>query len=216
MNREKPITKDGFDPGWILLTGATGYVGGRLLLALEQQGHRVRCLARRPEFLKPRVAAGTEIVTGDVLDRSSLDEALRGVKVAYYLVHSMGSTGSFEENDRVAAHNFGAAARAAGVERIIYLGGLGDDKETLSPHLRSRQEVGRILRESGVPLLEFRASVVIGSGSLSFEMIRSLVERLPIMTTPKWVSMPAQPIAIDDLIAYLLAALSACGCVPHL
>jgi len=210
MNREKPITKDGFDPGLVLLTGATGYVGGRLLLALEQQGHRVRCLARRPEFLKPRVAAGTEIVTGDVLDRSSLDEALRGVKVAYYLVHSMGSTGSFEENDRVAAHNFGAAARAAGVERIIYLGGLGDDKETLSPHLRSRQEVGRILRESGVPLLEFRASVVIGSGSLSFEMIRSLVERLPIMTTPKWVSMPAQPIAIDDLIAYLLAAL----CLP--
>ena len=207
MTDEKSLPKDMPDPGLILLTGATGYVGGRLLQALEQKGHRVRCLARRPEFLKPRVAAATEIVAGDVLDRNSLDAALSGVSVAYYLVHSMGSAGSFEENDRQAARNFGAAAKVAGVERIIYLGGLGNDEETLSPHLRSRQEVGHILRESGVPALEFRASVVIGSGSLSFEMIRSLVERLPIMTTPKWVSMPAQPIAIDDLIAYLMAAL---------
>lgn len=195
------------EPGLILLTGATGYVGGRLLQALEQQQLRVRCLARRPEFLKPKVGAGTEIVTGDVLDRTSLDEAMRGVTVAYYLVHSMGSSGSFEENDRAAARNFGAAAKAAGIERIIYLGGLGNQQETLSAHLRSRQEVGKILRESGVPVLEFRASIVIGSGSLSFEMIRSLVERLPIMITPKWVAMPAQPIAIDDLIAYLVAAL---------
>lgn len=194
-------------PGLILLTGATGYVGGRLLPALQQQGHPVRCLARRPEFLRARVAATTEIVGGDALDRNSLDAAMAGVSVAYYMVHSMGSTGSFEENDRQAARNFGAAAKAAGVERIIYLGGLGNDEEALSPHLRSRQEVGQILRESGVPVLEFRASVVIGSGSLSFEMIRALVERLPIMTTPKWVSMPAQPIAIDDLIAYLIAAL---------
>ena len=207
MTDEKSLPKDMPDPGLILLTGATGYVGGRLLQALEQKGHRVRCLARRPEFLKPRVAAATEIVAGDVLDRNSLDAALSGVGVAYYMVHSMGSAGSFEENDRQAARNFGAAAKVAGVERIIYLGGLGNDEETLSPHLRSRQEVGHILRESGVPALEFRASVVIGSGSLSFEMIRSLVERLPIMTTPKWVSMPAQPIAIDDLIAYLMAAL---------
>ena len=204
MIEEKQVTRA---PGLILLTGATGYVGGRLLPALEQQGHRVRCLARRPEFLKARVAATTEIVTGDVLDRNSLDVAMSGVSVAYYMVHSMGSSGSFEENDRTAARNFGAAAKAAGVERIIYLGGLGNDEETLSPHLRSRQEVGHILRKSGVPVLEFRASVVIGSGSLSFEMIRALVERLPIMTTPKWVSMPAQPIAIDDLIAYLIAAL---------
>jgi uncharacterized protein YbjT (DUF2867 family) len=195
------------EPGLILLTGATGYVGGRLLQALEQRQLRVRCLARRPEFLKPRAGAGTEIVSGDVLDRTSLEEAMRGVTVAYYLVHSMGSSGSFEENDRNAARNFGAAAKAAGVERIIYLGGLGNDQETLSAHLRSRQEVGKILRESGVPVLEFRASIVIGSGSLSFEMIRSLVERLPIMITPKWVSMPAQPIAIDDLIGYLVEAL---------
>ena len=196
------------DPGLILLTGATGYVGGRLLQALQQRGHRVRCLARRPEFLEPKVGPATEIVSGDVLDRTSLEEAMRGVDVAYYLVHSMGSSGSFEENDRTAARNFGAAAKAAGVGRIVYLGGLGNDQEALSAHLRSRQEVGKILRESGVPVLEFRASIVIGSGSLSFEMIRSLVERLPIMITPKWVSMPAQPIAIDDLIGYLLAALS--------
>lgn len=207
MSKEILLTSDQPDPALILLTGATGYVGGRLLPALEKQGLRVRCLARRPEFLRPRVAAATEIVAGDVLDCNSLDAALSGASVAFYMVHSMGSAGSFEENDRHAARNFGAAAKAAGVERIIYLGGLGNENEELSPHLRSRQEVGEILRESGVPVIEFRASIVIGSGSLSFEMIRSLVERLPIMTTPKWVSMPAQPIAIDDLIAYLMAAM---------
>ena len=201
------MTRENRDDRLILLTGATGYVGGRLLRVLEHQGHRVRCLARRPEFLKPKVSAGTEIVAGDVLDPTSLGSALRGVSVAYYLVHSMGSAGSFEENDRQSARNFGAAAKAEGVELIIYLGALGNDGETLSPHLRSRQEVGQILRASGVPVLEFRASIVIGSGSLSFEMIRSLVERLPIMITPKWVSSPAQPIAIDDLLAYLTKAL---------
>jgi uncharacterized protein YbjT (DUF2867 family) len=191
----------------VLLTGASGYVGGRLLPALEQQGYRVRCLARHPEFLRPRVSPSTEVVAGDVLDHGSLAGALQGVNAAYYLVHSMGSTGSFEENDRRAACNFGEAAKAANVERIVFLGGLGSDRDRLSPHLRSRQEVGRILRQSGVPTLEFRASIVLGSGSLSFEMIRSLVERLPIMITPRWVSTPAQPIAIEDLIAYLTAAL---------
>jgi len=211
MHNQNEMPTDGLDVGLILLTGATGYVGGRLLSALEEHTQRIRCLARRPEFLKARVAAGTEIVTGDVLDRRSLDEAMREVTVAYYLVHSMGSSGSFEENDREGARNFAAAARAAGVQRIIYLGGLGNDQELLSPHLRSRQEVGHILRESGVPVIEFRASVVIGSGSLSFEMIRSLVERLPIMITPKWVAKPAQPIAIDDLIAYLLTTLRVPG-----
>ena len=204
---EHQPTPSGPDPGLILLTGATGYVGGRLLQALEQRELHVRCLARRPEFLKPKAGPATEIASGDVLDRTSLEEAMRGVDVAYYLVHSMGSSGSFEENDRTAARNFGAAAKAAGVGGIIYLGGLGNDQESLSAHLRSRQEVGKILRGSGVPVLEFRASIIIGSGSLSFEMIRSLVERLPIMITPKWVSMPAQPLAIDDLIGYLLAAL---------
>jgi uncharacterized protein YbjT (DUF2867 family) len=191
----------------ILVTGATGYVGGRLLKALENRGRRVRCMARRPEFLLPRVAPSTEVVPGDALDRNSLDGALRGVTTAYYLIHSMGSARSFEEEDRRAARNFGEAAAAAGVERIVYLGGLGNEREALSAHLRSRQEVGEILRASGVPVTEFRASIVIGSGSLSFEMIRSLVERLPVMITPKWVSVPAQPIAVEDLVAYLTAAL---------
>src|SRR5678815_364774 len=201
------MIRENRDDRVILLTGATGYVGGRLLRVLEHRGHRVRCLARRPESLMPKVSAGTEIVAGDVLDPASFKTALRGVSVAYYLVHSMGSAGSFEEKDRQSAQNFGAAAKAEGVALIIYLGALGNDGETLSPHLRSRQEVGQILRASGVPVLEFRASIVIGSGSLSFEMIRSLVERLPVMITPKWVSVMAQPIAIDDVLDYMMAAL---------
>ncbi|MCF7824687.1 MAG: SDR family oxidoreductase [Candidatus Marinimicrobia bacterium] len=192
----------------ILLTGATGYVGGRLLKQLEQAGHHLRCIARRPEYLISKTDSKTEVVQGDVLDRASLSEAMRGVKIAYYLVHSMGSKTSFEITDRLAAKNFGEIAKANGVERIIYLGGLGNQDELLSPHLKSRQEVGQILRESGVPVLEFRASIVIGSGSLSFEMIRALVERLPIMITPRWVSSPAQPIAIKDLTAYLLDGLN--------
>jgi uncharacterized protein YbjT (DUF2867 family) len=192
----------------ILLTGATGYVGGRLLQTLEARGHRVRCLTRRPEVLWQGAGPAREVVKGDVLDRASLDAALRGVSDAYYLIHSMGTAGSFEEADRDGATNFGAAAKAAGVSRIIYLGGLGREDDALSAHLRSRQEVGRILRQSGVPVIEFRASIVIGSGSLSFEMIRSLVDRLPVMITPKWVSVVAQPIAIDDLLAYLVAALT--------
>jgi uncharacterized protein YbjT (DUF2867 family) len=132
---------------------------------------------------------------------------MSGVGSAYYLVHSMGSTRSFAEQDRTAAHNFANAARDAGVRRIVYLGGLGRSSDRLSTHLRSRQEVGEIFRSSGVPVIEFRASVVIGSGSLSFEMIRALVERLPVMIAPRWVSVDAQPIAIADLLAYLLAAL---------
>jgi uncharacterized protein YbjT (DUF2867 family) len=174
---------------------------------LEEDGHRVRCLARRPDAVRRASGASTEVVAGDVLDRASLDDAMRGVEAACYLVHSMGSSGSFVEADRVAARNFGEAAKACGVKRIIYLGGLGSDDEELSPHLRSRHEVGRILRESGVPVLEFRASIVIGSGSLSFEMIRALVERLPFMIAPRWVRVKAQPIAIEDLLQYLLAAL---------
>ncbi len=191
----------------ILLTGATGYVGGRLLARLEEAGHRVRCLARRPEDLRPRVKSGTDVVYAEMLEPGSLKEALDGGQVAYYLVHSMGSAGGFEDKDREGARNFGAAARAAGVRRIIYLGGLGESNENLSPHLRSRQEVGAVLRESGVEVIEFRASIVIGSGSLSFEMVRALVERLPVMITPRWVTVPAQPIGIEDLLAYLLAGL---------
>ncbi len=195
------------DPGLVLLTGATGYVGGRLLRALEGSAARVRCLARRPEYLTPKVAARTEVVRGDSLDLDSLRSAMVGVRTAYYLVHSMGSSGSFEEQDRRAAQNFAQAAREAGVSRIIYLGGLGRGKE-LSPHLASRQEVGRILRESGVTTIEFRASVIIGSGSLSFELVRALVDRLPVMITPRWVETAAQPIAIEDVIAYLTAGLN--------
>ncbi|MDG2064232.1 MAG: SDR family oxidoreductase [SAR324 cluster bacterium] len=190
-----------------MLTGATGYVGGRLLKKLELRGFRIRCMARNPEILIPRAGPSTQVVKGNVLDINSLKVALKGVSVAYYLVHSMGSEGSFEENDRKAAHNFGKIAKIAGVERIIYLGGLGNEEEDLSPHLSSRQEVGKILGQYSVPLLEFRASVVIGSGSLSFQLIRSLVERLPIMITPKWVQVSAQPIAIEDLIEYLEEAL---------
>ncbi|WP_342346460.1 SDR family oxidoreductase [uncultured Nitrospira sp.] len=191
----------------ILLTGATGYVGGRLLGRLEQEGRHVRCLVRRPEHLHSRVGSGVEVVAGDVLDPDSLARGMHNVEAAYYLVHSMGASGSFEETDRRAARNFGEAARAAGLTRLIYLGGLGDDRESLSPHLRSRHEVGEILRNSGVPVMELRASIVLGSGSLSFEMIRTLVERLPVMLTPSWVRVPAQPIGIDDVLAYLYAAL---------
>jgi len=194
------------DERLILLTGATGYVGGRLLKALEAQGHRLRCLARRPEFLQSRIAEATQVVKGDLLDVTSLAAALAGVDSAYYLVHSMGSGGAFEEEDRRAAKSFADAALEAGVRRIIYLGGLGKD-EKLSRHLASRQEVGRILRESGVPTIEFRASIIIGSGSVSFEMIRALVDRLPVMITPRWVRISAQPIAIEDVIAYLTVGL---------
>jgi len=192
----------------VLVTGGTGYVGGRLIPLLEQRGLQVRGLARRPEFLRSRVGPGTEVVAGDLLRPESLSVALRGIDVAYYLVHSMGTRVDFEEEDRAAARNFAEAARAAGVRRIVYLGGLGESEAQLSKHLRSRQEVGQILRESGAQVIEFRASIVIGSGSLSFELIRALVQKLPVMICPKWVSMPSQPIAIEDLLEYLLAALN--------
>lgn len=191
----------------VLLTGATGYVGGRLLSELEARDDlRVRCLARRPGELRRRVAPETDVVEGDLLEPETLGPALRGSDAAYYLVHSMGEGEDFEELDRQAAENFSRAGRDEGLRRIVYLGGLGQGDD-LSPHLRSRQEVGRILRTSGVPTLEFRASVVIGAGSLSFEMIRALVERLPVMLLPRWVRRATQPIAVDDVVAYLLRAL---------
>jgi len=191
----------------ILLTGATGYVGGRLLEALETAGHSVRCLARRPEYLEPRVRPGTEVVRGDCLEPETLAPALEGVEAAYYMVHSMGGSGDFAELDRRAAANFGEAASRAGVRRIIYLGGLGRREENLSHHLRSRQETGEILRAGGVPVIELRASIILGSGSLSFELIRALVERLPAMICPRWVHVKAQPIAIEDVVAYLVRSL---------
>jgi len=193
--------------GLTCLTGGTGYIGGRLLALLEQRGRPVRCLTRRPEALQNRVASSTEVVRGDVLDRASLSAALDGVRNAYYLVHNMGTGENFEQQDRDAAANFAAAAGACGVKRIIYLGGLGEPSPQLSAHLRSRQEVGEILRRSGLQVIELRASIVIGSGSLSFELIRALVERLPVMICPKWVATLAQPIAVEDVLEYLLAAL---------
>jgi uncharacterized protein YbjT (DUF2867 family) len=191
----------------ILLTGASGYVGGHLLQALETEGHRVRCGVRRPDTIRPTKPT-TKVVRLDVLDRESLSVAMRSVDTAYYLVHSMNSERSFEQSDREGARNFAEAARVAGVKRIIYLGGLGDSSAALSPHLRSRHEVGELLRASGAQVIEFRASAIIGAGSLSFEMVRALAERLPIMITPRWVMMEAQPIAIGDVIRYLVAALS--------
>lgn len=189
----------------ILITGATGYIGGRLIEALALAGHQLRCMARRPEYLD--VPAGTDVVGGDCLKPETLPGALDGIETAYYLVHSMGSTGDFQEEDRTAAANFGAAAYAAGVKKIVYLGGLGDAEQALSKHLRSRQETGGVLRAAGVPVIELRASIILGSGSLSFELIRNLVERLPVMICPKWVRVQAQPIAIEDVIAYLQGAL---------
>jgi uncharacterized protein YbjT (DUF2867 family) len=191
----------------ILLTGATGYVGGRLLPQLERRELRVRCLTRRPESIAARVADSTDVVQGDVLEPESLDAALSGVDRAYYFVHSMGTRSDFAQEDREAANNFAKAAEKAGVRKIIYLGGLGNRDENLSKHLRSRQETGDILRSSQSQVVELRASIVIGSGSLSFELIRALVERLPVMICPRWVSVKAQPIAIEDVLAYLLEAL---------
>jgi uncharacterized protein YbjT (DUF2867 family) len=195
----------------VLLTGASGYIGGRLLKALETARWPVRCLARQPDFLRPRVAPLTEVVKADCLDCSSLAPPMAGVDIAFYLVHSLGSPGQFEEEDRQAARNFADAAREAGIRRIIYLGGLGRNDQALSAHLRSRHEVADILRSSGIPTIEFRASIVVGSGSLSFEMIRALVQRLPVMICPRWVDVKAQPIAVEDVIAYLMAALELPG-----
>ena len=193
------------DHGSILLTGATGYIGGRLRQLFEREERPLRCLTRRPDNLRRRVAPATEVIQGDVLDAESLPAAFEGCSTAYYLVHSMGDASDFVERERRAAENFARAAKQAGVERVIYLGGLGGD-ERLSSHLASRQETGEILRRLGPPTIELRASIVIGSGSLSFEMIRALVDRLPVMVTPRWVRSVAQPIAIEDVLAYLVEA----------
>jgi uncharacterized protein YbjT (DUF2867 family) len=190
----------------ILLTGASGYIGSRLLRLLEGDGCAVRCLARHPEHVSPTLA-GTEVVPGDCLDAASLDRPMRGIGQAFYLVHAMGDGPDFAERDRESASNFARAAARAGVRRIIYLGGLGADQSSLSAHLKSRLDTGAALRHAGVPVIEFRASIIVGAGSLSYEMIRALVERLPAMVCPRWIDTPTQPIAIDDVLAYLRAAL---------
>jgi len=191
----------------VLLTGATGYVGGRLIPLLEGQPVILRCMARTPEKLRPLVRETTQVVRGDVLDAPSLDEALHGVHTAYYLVHLMSNSTDFEKEDKQAAANFAKAATKAGVRRIIYLGGLGDDADPkLSPHLRSRHDVGEILRASGVETIEFRAGMILGAGSLSYRLMKSLTDRLPVMICPRWLTTATQPIAVDDVLAYLLAA----------
>jgi len=190
----------------VLLTGPTGYIGGRLLRHFEEAGRPVRCLARNPARVRA-TRSTTEVVQGDCLDQESLDLALAGVDSAYYLVHSMSVGADFAEVDRRAAANFGRAAARGGVRRIIYLGGLADQSGSLSSHLQSRAETGSILRDSGIPVIELRASIVIGTGSLSFQMIEALVERLPVMVCPRWVATLTQPLAVDDVVAYLAAAL---------
>ncbi len=195
-----------------LVTGASGYIGGRLVPELLDAGHRVRVLARRPASLRDHPWAGAvEIVEGDASDAGSLAPAMADADVAYYLIHALGTDG-FEQTDRETAQTFGAAAREAGVGRLVYLGGLAPDVPAaeLSPHLRSRQEVGELLLGSGVPTAVLRAAVIIGSGSASFEMLRYLTERLPAMITPRWVDTRIQPIAIRDVLRYLVG----CAALP--
>jgi uncharacterized protein YbjT (DUF2867 family) len=211
----------------VLLTGATGYVGGCLLPELLRRGHSVRCMVRRPDAFRAKAerivretgaaaerlepAERLEIVQGDATDEASLAAACAGIDAAYWMVHSMESGVDFERADRLAAEQFAAAARAGGVRRIVYLGGLGADDDRLSAHLRSRHEVGAILRagaaSSSFDVIELRASIVIGPGSFSFDLVRTLVERLPVMICPAWLATPTQPIAIDDVVAYLAASI---------
>ncbi len=195
----------------ILVAGATGYIGGRLIPALLAAGYEVRGLARAPGKLAGRVFASDPKFTavgGDVLQRDSLDGALEGVDTAFYLVHSLGAGSDFHERDVRAATNFADACAAAGVARIVYLSGLGGAEDELSEHLRSRQESGDALRTGGVPVTELRAAVIIGSGSASFEIMRDLTARLPAMVAPKWVSSRCEPIAIADVVRYLVGCIA--------
>ncbi|AZM56578.1 DUF2867 domain-containing protein [Streptomyces sp. WAC 01529] len=201
----------GAEPGPnVLVTGATGYIGGRLVPELLDAGYRVRCLARTPEKLRDHPwTPRTEVVRGDVTDAASLAEAMRGIDVAYYLVHALATGARFEDTDREAAETFAEQARAAGVRRVVYLGGLTPadvPPGELSPHLRSRAEVGEIFLRAEVPATVLRAAVVIGSGSASFEMLRYLTERLPVMVTPSWVGTRIQPIAVRDVLRYLVGS----------
>jgi len=196
----------------ILVCGATGYIGGRLAQALLEQGESVRCMARDADEAGDLRDAGAEIVEADLLEPETLPAAVDGIETAYYLVHSMGrggGDGDFEERDHEAAENFAEAASDAGVTRIVYLGGLGD--ETTSKHLRSRHKTAEALAESGIPLTYFRAAAVIGSGSESLLTVYYLVKRLPVMLTPSWTKNETQPIAIGDLISYLAAAPGVAG-----
>jgi uncharacterized protein YbjT (DUF2867 family) len=183
----------------VLVTGATGFIGRRLVPALIDAGHDVRAMTRRPEAYD----GPGEAVGADVSDRASLDEALRDVDVAIYLVHSLDDP-DFERKDAEAARTFSAAAAAAGVEQIVYMGGLGDDDDDLSAHLRSRREVEHLLGQDGVPVTVLRAAIVVGHGGISWEITRQLVKNLPAMVVPKWVHTRTQPIALDDVVRYIV------------
>jgi uncharacterized protein YbjT (DUF2867 family) len=192
----------------ILVTGATGYIGGRLVPALLQAGYTVRCIVRDARRLEGRPWSNeVEVFEGDALRPETMAPAMQGVWAAYYLIHSLTDTKEYRERDKSVARQFGRVAKEAGVQRIIYLGGLGDPQAKLSTHLRSRQETGAALAEAGIPLTEFRAAVIVGAGSLSFEMVRYLTERLPVMICPRWVYTRIQPIAIHDVLRYLVRAL---------
>src|ERR1700683_422191 len=188
-----------------LVTGASGYIGGRLVPELLSAGYAVRCMARDPGKLSDRPwSDDVEIAVADAAAHSAVRAALQGVDVAYYLIHSLGTDASFERRDRTAAQTFATTAEAAGVQRIVLRGGLiSGQAGTLSQHLRSRAEVGEILLASGVPTAALQAAVIIGSGSASFEMLRYLTERLPAMVTPQWVDTRIQPIAVRDVLRYL-------------
>jgi uncharacterized protein YbjT (DUF2867 family) len=200
----------------ILVTGASGYIGRQLAKKLLADGHEVICVVRNAARTNLGPAERCRVVEADVLRPEMLATALDGIEVAYYLIHSMsGRAQGFEERDRRAAYNFAIAAKRAGVHRVIYLGGLAAAGAPVSQHLESRHETGAVLRKFGPPVIEFRAGIIVGNGSTSFEIIRCLTERLPVMICPRWVTTRTQPIAVDDVLAYLLAALRLDGCVKQ-
>jgi uncharacterized protein YbjT (DUF2867 family) len=191
----------------ILITGSSGYIGGMLLAELYGKGHKIRCFLRTKRACLEEKYPDADFFYGSAADKVSVDGACKGIDCIYYLIHAMGSNGDFEENDRLYAENFANKAKSNNVKKIVYVGGLADKTTELSTHLASRIEVGNILKNSGVQTYEFRCSIILGAGSLSFEMIRNLVEHLPVMVCPKWVRNDIQPIYIADLLKYLVASL---------